>query len=93
MKRRHILLGLTGAALATSLSGCDMLKEASAIRDDIKNELGVDANVGVNVNNGDKTVNVTLSSTPKGEAAEIKQKVEAIVKKHAGEKAKLALTM
>jgi len=71
--------------LLLGLGGCKELaqgvKQAAVAREEIKKELGVECNVSINISNGHKTVTVKLSSTPKGDKKEIKQKVIDIVKK------------
>ena len=84
ISRRQAMAGLAMAAavLVLPLSGCDTIKGLGAIRDDVKSELGVDALVNIQIRNGTKSVNVTLQSTPKGDAKEVKAKVENIVNRH-----------
>jgi hypothetical protein len=83
------LLALGSAAPA--MMGCcgdlgSQLKEGMeksiACKDDIKKEMGVEANVSFNISNGRKVINVVLSETPPGDAVATKAKVEAIVRKH-----------
>jgi len=99
MKLLHTLalrvsLGL-GVAMAVATpvltTGCNLfgeLKEGMGhvveVKKKIKSELGVDANVNFNITNGHKVVTVELSSTPKGDAKDIKDRVEKIVRAEFG---------
>jgi trans-2-enoyl-CoA reductase len=87
LSRRTVAAGAVGLLLG--LGGCKELakgmKHAAATREEIKNELGVDSNVSFQINNDRKTVTVKLSSKPKGDDKEIKQKVIDIVNKKFGE--------
>ncbi len=75
---------------AIALTGCGQFKELSAesiaTRNAIRTELGVDAQVAFRSFSGTSGkkvfVSVRLSSTPPGEAAAIKMRVESIVKSH-----------
>ncbi len=57
-------------------------EKSLAVSADIKTELGVDANVNMQVDNSGTTIKVELQQTPEGDAADIKAKVETIVRRH-----------
>lgn len=57
-------------------------EKSLAVSADIKTELGVDANVNMQINDDGTTIQVELQQTPEGDAAEIKTKVETIVRRH-----------
>ena len=80
------LLGLGMAmAVVPATSGCQAMKEglenAMGVRDDIKQEFGVEASVNINVSNGKQTVKVELNEMPEGDAKETKAKITEMVKK------------
>jgi hypothetical protein len=84
-----LLLACSTAGSCGLVAGCGLgsqLKEgmakSEAVKEDIKKELGVDANVGFFVRNGNSKVTITLAQTPPGEARAIKAQVEGIVKRH-----------
>jgi hypothetical protein len=80
----RILPVLLAALLAAVLLACGTIegvKNIGVIREDVKAELGVESGVHVANTNGAMTVTVSLASTPTGDPAVVKKKVEAIVKK------------
>lgn len=91
-----------GLAVVPTVSGCcgdlgGQLKEgvekSMACREDIKKEVGVDANVSINFSNGKQIVKVALASAPPGDANATKAKVEAIVRKHFPDADEVQVTM
>ena len=58
------------------------VEKSMAVSADIKKEYGVESNVSINISDGKRKISVVLSSTPAGNAQEIKKGVEAIVKRH-----------
>lgn len=95
MRTLHTLGACLLMALATTssvgVSACckdfgegmkEGFEKSLAVSADIKTELGVDANVNMQVDNNGTTIKVELQQTPEGDAAEIKTKVETIVRRH-----------
>lgn len=72
------MLPVTGCNLGAEMK--DGIESAMKAREQIKSDLGVDCHISYNINNGKRVVKVELASTPKGDAAETKAKVEAIVR-------------
>jgi hypothetical protein len=81
--RRSLRSGVLAIAIVLASSGCQGFKQATEdsqqTRAAIKSQLGVDSSVGFRMINGRLMVTVRLKSVPRGDAAEIKSKVDSIV--------------
>lgn len=58
------------------------MEKSFACSNDIKKEVGVQANVSFNVSDGKKVIKVVLAEAPPGDAKATKAKVEKIVRRH-----------
>jgi hypothetical protein len=95
---RSIALVAAAFALSSLTAGCglgsslsDGLKKSKIVKDDLKKELDVDANVSIAIMNGHTTVSVALDKAPAGDAKDVKDKVEQIVKRQVPEAEKVDL--
>jgi hypothetical protein len=78
--RKQMGIGLLVLSFGVSACGLqDAWQDTKRAKSALKAELGIDANIGVNVTNGHTSVAVRLAAAPAGDAAEAKRAIADVV--------------